>query len=231
MIASTARAGRRAGRHRPMAHQLLTLTCLPLFPLGTVLFPGGQLPLRVFEVRYLDMIGRCHRAGAPFGVVALAQGQEVRTPGAPRERLQPVGTLARITALEQPQPGLLLIQCQGEQRFRIDQPHQLRHGLWVADVSLLPPDPVVTIPDDLQAAARTLRRAHDSLRRQPQALPLPATDALDYDDCGWVANRWCELLPLPTATRQHLMSLDSPLLRLELVADMLSRSGIDGSRP
>ncbi len=214
-----------------MAHQLLTLTCLPLFPLGTVLFPGGQLPLRVFEVRYLDMIGRCHRAGAPFGVVALAQGQEVRTPGAPRERLQPVGTLARITALEQPQPGLLLIQCQGEQRFRIDQPHQLRHGLWVADVSLLPPDPVVTIPDDLQAAARTLRRAHDSLRRQPQALSLPATDALDYDDCGWVANRWCELLPLPTTTRQHLMSLDSPLLRLELVADMLSRGGIDGSRP
>ncbi|MBN8557808.1 MAG: LON peptidase substrate-binding domain-containing protein [Burkholderiales bacterium] len=214
-----------------MAHPLLTLTCLPLFPLGTVLFPGGQLPLRVFEVRYLDMIGRCHRAGAPFGVVALAQGQEVRTPGAPQERLQPVGTLARITALEQPQPGLLLIQCQGEQRFRIDQPHQLRHGLWVADVSLLPPDPVVTIPDDLQAAARTLRRAHDSLRRQPQALPLPATDALDYDDCGWVANRWCELLPLPTTTRQHLMSLDSPLLRLELVADMLSRGGIDGSRP
>ena len=214
-----------------MAHQLLTLTCLPLFPLGTVLFPGGPLPLRVFEVRYLDMIGRCHRAGAPFGVVALAQGQEVRTPGAPRERLQPVGTLARITALEQPQPGLLLIQCQGEQRFRIDQPHQLRHGLWVADVSLLPPDPVVTIPDDLQAAARTLRRAHDSLRRQPQALPLPATDALDYDDCGWVANRWCELLPLPTTTRQHLMSLDSPLLRLELVADMLSRSGIDQAPP
>lgn len=214
-----------------MAHPLLTLTCLPLFPLGTVLFPGGQLPLRVFEVRYLDMIGRCHRAGAPFGVVALAQGQEVRTPGAPRERLQPVGTLARITALEQPQPGLLLIQCQGEQRFRIDQPHQLRHGLWVADVSLLPPDPVVTIPDDLQAAARTLRRAHDSLRRQPRGPALPAADALDYDDCGWVANRWCELLPLPTATRQHLMSLDSPLLRLELVADMLSRGGIDGSRP
>lgn len=212
-----------------MAHQLLTLTCLPLFPLGTVLFPGGQLPLRVFEVRYLDMIGRCHRAHP--GVVALAQGQEVRTPGAPRERLHPVGTLARITALEQPQPGLLLIQCQGEQRFRIDQPHQLRHGLWVADVSLLPPTPVVTIPDDLQAAARTLRRAHDSLRRQPRGPALPAADALDYDDCGWVANRWCELLPLPTATRQHLMSLDSPLLRLELVADMLSRGGIDGSRP
>ena len=209
-----------------MAHQLLTLTCLPLFPLGTVLFPGGQLPLRVFEVRYLDMIGRCHRAGAPFGVVALAQGQEVRTPGAPRERLQPVGTLARITALEQPQPGLLLIQCQGEQRFRIDQPHQLRHGLWVADVSLLPPDPVVTIPDDLQAAARTLRRAHDSLRRQPRGPALPAADALDYDDCGWVANRWCELLPFPLPQKQLLLELDNPMIRLELVWDYLQQSGI-----
>jgi len=67
-----------------MADAPLTLTSLPLFPLDTVLFPGGWLPLRVFEVRYLDMIGRCQRAGAPFGVVALAQGQEVRTPGAPR---------------------------------------------------------------------------------------------------------------------------------------------------
>lgn len=98
-----------------------------------------------------------------------------------------------------------------------------------ADVSLLPPDPVVTIPDDLQAAARTLRRAHDTLRQQPQGLRLPGGDALDYDDCGWVANRWCELLPLPTATRQHLMSLDSPLLRLELVVDLLSRTGIGGA--
>ena len=105
-----------------MTEELLTLTSLPLFPLGTVLFPGGVLPLRVFEVRYLDMIGKCHRAGAPFGVVALTQGHEVRAAGAPPEQLATIGTLAHITTLEQPQAGLPLVQCRGEQRFRIDRP-------------------------------------------------------------------------------------------------------------
>ena len=130
-----------------MTEELLTLTSLPLFPLGTVLFPGGVLPLRVFEVRYLDMIGKCHRAGAPFGVVALTQGHEVRAAGAPPEQLATIGTLAHITTLEQPQAGLLLVQCRGEQRFRIDRPSQLKHGLWVADVSLLPPDRALAVPE------------------------------------------------------------------------------------
>ncbi|HYF19495.1 MAG TPA: LON peptidase substrate-binding domain-containing protein, partial [Ramlibacter sp.] len=110
----------------------LTLQSLPLFPLGTVLFPGGVLPLRIFEVRYLDMINRCHRAGAPFGVVSLTQGQEVRQPGAAREAFASVGTLATIASLEQPQPGLLMIRAGGEQRFRITSSDQLKHGLWVA---------------------------------------------------------------------------------------------------
>ncbi|HRL66897.1 MAG TPA: LON peptidase substrate-binding domain-containing protein [Ottowia sp.] len=209
-----------------MSEDLLTLTSLPLFPLGTVLFPAGVLPLRVFEVRYLDMIGKCHRAGAPFGIVALAQGHEVRTPGAPQEQLQPVGTLAHVTALDQPQPGLLLVQCRGEQRFRIDRPSQLKHGLWIADVTLLPHDVALGIPDDLQHAARALRQVHASLRVQTPDAPLPEGSAADYDDCAWVANRWCELLPLPPTTKQRLMSLDNPLMRLELVADMLSKTGI-----
>ena len=63
--------------------QPLTLSSLPLFPLGSVLFPGGLLALRVFEVRYLDMVRKCHRTGAPFGVVSLTQGHEVRQAGAP----------------------------------------------------------------------------------------------------------------------------------------------------
>ena len=92
----------------------LTLTSLPLFPLGTALFPAGRLPLRVFEVRYLDMIGKCQRAGAPFGVVALAQGSEVRVAGAPPEQLQAVGTLAHIEQLGQPQPGLMTLVARGE---------------------------------------------------------------------------------------------------------------------
>ncbi|HOB66361.1 LON peptidase substrate-binding domain-containing protein [Ottowia sp.] len=213
-----------------MPPEPLTLSSLPLFPLGTVLFPGGTLPLRVFEVRYLDMIGKCHRAGAPFGVVALEHGHEVRAAGAPPEQLAPVGTLAHITALEQPQPGLLVVQCRGEQRFRVDRPSQLKHGLWVADVTLLPPDVALAIPDDLRHAARWLRQVHANLRVQSPGAPVPAGSSADYDDCAWVANRWCELLPLPAAVRQHLMSLDSPLLRLELVADALGKAGI-GAQP
>src|SRR5215217_8634419 len=89
----------------------LTLQSLPLFPLGTVLFPGGVLLLRIFEVRYLDMISRCHRAGAPFGVVSLTQGEEVRRPGGNPEAFAKVGTLASIHALEQPRPGLMVVRA------------------------------------------------------------------------------------------------------------------------
>lgn len=197
-------------------------TALPLFPLGTVLFPGGVLPLQVFEVRYLDMIGRCQRLGRPFGVVALAQGREVRQPGADEERLHGVGTLARIARLEQPQPGLLLIECRGGQRFALDRTSRLKHGLWVGDIHRLLPDPAVPVPDDLRHVAETLRRVHQRLRTHAPPAPLPPAEESDWDDCGWVANRWGELLPLPLATRQRLMALDNPLLRLELVADMLA---------
>lgn len=198
---------------------------LPLFPLGTVLFPGGLLPLQVFEVRYLNMIGRCHKMDQPFGVVALAQGHEVRQAGAAEERLHEVGTLARITRLEQPQAGLMLIECRGAQRFRIERSSRLKHGLWVADIRLLPDDPAVQVPDDLRHVAETLRQFHQRLRERTPIAP-PAPDNADYSDCAWVANRWCELLPLPLMTRQRLLALDNPLLRLELVADLLARASI-----
>jgi hypothetical protein len=210
-----------------MPDQTLTLNSLPLFPLGTVLFPGGVLPLRVFEVRYLDMVGKCHRSGAPFGVVALASGQEVQVAGAPQEQLQPVGTLAHITQLAQPQAGLLVVQCRGEQRFRIDQASRLKNGLWVADTTLLPHDAAVAVPADLRHAADALRRVYTGLRARATPAPVPPDAPADYDDCAWVANRWCELLPLPLGTRHRLMALDNPLLRLELVADLLARTGID----
>ena len=210
-----------------MIDPLLTLSSLPLFPLGTVLFPGGALPLRVFEVRYLDMIGKCHRAGAPFGVVALAKGSEVRVAGAPDEQLEPVGTLAHVTHLEQPQAGLLLVQCQGEQRFRIDHASRLKNGLWVADVTLLPHDPAVAVPQHLHHTAQALRQVYENLRSRSTAAPIPPEADARYDDCAWVANRWCELLPLPLGTRHRLMALDNPLLRLELVADVLAKTGID----
>jgi Lon protease-like protein len=205
----------------------LTLQSLPLFPLGAVLFPDGVLPLRIFEVRYLDMIGRCHKAGAPFGVVLLTQGHEVRQPGANAETFSHVGTLATISDFDNPRPGLMMIRAIGAQRFRITASDQLRHGLWVADVERIAADMVVPIPDDLKVTATALGKLIQSLQHKtgnPEQLPLQGPWRLD--DCGWVANRWCELLPLPMQLKQRLMELDNPLVRLELVSDVLARTGI-----
>ena len=206
----------------------LTLTSLPLFPLGTVLFPGGLLPLRIFEVRYLDMIGKCHRAGAPFGVVSLTEGSEVRVPDG-KEVFSRVGTIATIAQLETPQPGLMVIRANGEQRFRITSSDQLRHGLWVADVERVGADLAVLVPDDLKPTAQALGRLIHSLQEKAGATgEMPLSTPYRLDDCGWVANRWCELLPLSVQLRQRLMELDNPLVRLELVSDVLSRTGIAG---
>lgn len=206
----------------------LTLQSLPLFPLSAVLFPDGLLSLRVFEVRYLDMMSKCRKAGAPFGVVSLTQGHEVRQPGS-TEAFSRVGTLANIHEFEQPQPGLMLVRATGAQRFRITSSDQLKHGLWVADVERLPADMAVPIPDDLQPTADALQRLIQSLQLKPgQTGQTPLMPPWKLDDCGWVSNRWCELLPLPVALKQRLMELDNPLVRLELVSDVLTRTGIMG---
>ncbi len=211
-----------------------TLSSLPLFPLGTVLCPGGLLPLKIFEVRYLDMIGKCHKAGTPFGVVTLTKGAEVRQrsdqptgDGFANEAFHTVGTLVTITEFSTPQPGLMVIQTVGTQRFRITRHEKLKHGLWVADVVLLDADLKVAVPDDLKGAANALASLIDTLKAQelpPDQMPLQAPYQLD--DCGWVANRWCELLPLPSALKHSLMTLDNPLMRLELVNDVLTEHGI-----
>jgi Lon protease-like protein len=213
----------------------LTLTSLPLFPLGTVLYPGGLLPLQIFEVRYLDMIGKCHKAGAPFGVVSLTEGAEVQRPGDSgphgdgfaHEAFSSVGTLASITEFSVPQPGLMVIRCLGIQRIEISRREKLKHGLWIADVTRLDDDQSVKIPEDLQSTATALAKLIQSLQaRDLPAGQMPMLPPYQLDDCGWVANRWCELLPIPTALKQRLMMLDNPLLRLELVGDILERTGI-----
>jgi uncharacterized protein len=206
----------------------MQLQSLPLFPLGTVLFPGGVLPLRIFEVRYLDMIRRCIESGAPFGVVALREGAEVRTPGG-GERFWDVGTLATIAQHSSPQPGLMVIRSLGQQRFRIERSELLKHGLWIADVERVPDDAAVAIPEDLRACTLALERLIVTLRAQGiRDDQLPMTTPLKLGDCAWVANRWCELLPLPLELKQRLMSLDNPLARLELVEDILTRQKIIG---
>ena len=219
----------------PTMSEPLTLDSLPLFPLGTVLFPGGVLPLRIFEMRYLSMIGKCHSTGAPFGVVTLTQGTEVRQPdpsspggdGFVQEAFHRVGTLASITEFSVPQAGLMMIHCTGLQRFQIDSSDQLKHGLWTANVTLIPPDLAVPIPTDLQNVATALGNVLDSLNaRQSSSEPSQVPTAYQLDDCAWVANRWCELLPMPALIRQQMMALDNPLVRLELVNDLLQHTGI-----
>jgi uncharacterized protein len=215
--------------------EALKLNSLPLFPLGTVLYPGGLLPLQIFEVRYLDMIGKCHKAGAPFGIISLTEGSEVRRPndagpggdGFAHESFGDVGTLASITEFSVPQPGLMMIRCLGTQRFEISAREKLKHGLWIANVTRLDDDQIVAIPDDLQRTANALGKLIKTL--QERNVPddqMPLLAPYQLDDCGWVANRWCELLPMPLELKQRLMELDNPLLRLELVTDILDRTGI-----
>lgn len=219
-----------------------TFMALPLFPLQTPLFPGGSLPLRVFEVRYLDMIGNRQKAGEPFGVVCLSEGTDTRrratgTPGGKpsgdgfaREAFFPVGTLAHITKFERPQPGLMMIGCVGAQRFRVQRSEQLKHGLWVADVELLADDPEVPVPEDLtftrEALQGLVRDIALKIEHSGEAgFELPLLKPFRWDDCGWLANRWCEMLPLQPELKCRFMALDSPLMRLELVADTLGQIG------
>ena len=208
------------------------LHSLPLFPLGTVLFPGGLLPLRIFEVRYLDMIGKCRKADAPFGVVSLTSGSEVRKAGADAESFAAIGTLAMIREFESPQSGLLQIECVGTQRFRVRSNELQKHGLWVAEVEAVNDDVALEIPDDLLHTSTALQRLVGTLeerrRAQGGSVRLPIAEPYRFDDCGWVANRWCELVPMQLELRQRLMELDSPLMRLELVSDLLARTGITG---
>jgi hypothetical protein len=205
---------------------------VPLFPLQSVLFPGGYLPLRIFEVRYLDMISRCHKLGEPFGVVSLIEGGEVRRrdaqqpgDGFARERFHLVGTLAEIRYFEHPQPGLLNIVCQGTQRFRLAGSEQLPHGLWMGHIEAMEADAAVTVPADLTATATLLQGLLHKLEQGAAAEDMPFQPPYLWTDSGWLANRWCELLPLSGDERQRLMQLDNPLLRLELVADQLDRLG------
>ncbi|MDQ2990971.1 MAG: LON peptidase substrate-binding domain-containing protein [Pseudomonadota bacterium] len=197
---------------------------IPLFPLATVLFPEGVLPLQIFEVRYLDMIGKCIAAGNPFGVVTLTAGHEVRTPDGKEGFLQS-GTLATVEEHSTPSPGLLQVVCRGAARFRVLASERRPNGLWMGEVELLPPDLPVPIPSELQGAADALERVFASLGEVPEHR-WPVRRPFRLDDCGWVSNRWCELLPLTIAQKHSMLMLDNPLIRLELMHDLLDEHGL-----
>ena len=202
---------------------MTALAALPLFPLQTVLFPGGLLSLKVFEARYLDLVSRCLREQKPFGVVCLNQGSDVRSNQGERVRFEAVGVLATLQDVDAEQPGILRVRCIGSQRFRAGPPREQADGLWLADVSLLDDDPALLPPPELAATVMALTNAIESLRSQGHA---PFTEPFHMDDAGWVANRWCEILPISLAAKQKLMELEEPALRLKLVDEFLRGKGV-----
>lgn len=178
--------------------------------------------MRVFEQRYRTMVRACREQGAPFGVVTLLSGEEVQQSHRALESFYPVGTIAGIDTVIPMSSGLELIHCVGEQRFRITDARRLSSGLWLGDVEILPADLPIKVPPDLAHSVTALRQV---LQKLPQR-DFERAKATHFDDCGWVANRWCELFPLAESLQLHLLEMDSPLLRLELITDALERAGI-----
>lgn len=216
----------------PTPQTTAAATELPLFPLGTVLFPGALLPLQLFELRYLQMIGECERQGTGFGVVTLTQGREVHRPGVATEQFEAMGTRVRIERIERPQPGLVMVWCRGVEKFQIQSSQQRSNGLWTGQVQALPPEPAVQVPEDLQHLSTQMHEAltqlsaqmSDPANAQDGVKPSPVThwaEAWRLQDCSWLSNRWGELLPLPVQMKYRLFALQEPLVRLELVGDMV----------
>lgn len=200
------------------------IAALPLFPLQSVLFPGGLLVLKVFEARYLDLMTDCLRRQQPFGVVCLLQGGEVRQPRAAKVRFERSGVLARLDEVDSEQPGLLRVRCTGTQRFRRRAaPTMLDNGLWVCPVSVLPGDTARMPGPAMLPTVQALAGAIKTLAAQGRT---PFAEPYRLDDAGWVANRWCELLPVPLSAKQKLMELDDPQMRLRLVQDYLRGKGV-----
>ncbi len=183
---------------------------IPLFPLNTVLFPGGPLPLRIFEARYIDMISERMRSDAPFGVVLIHEGQE-----AGAASTFTVGTLARITDWYQGSDGLLGVTAIGEQRFRITSTSRMPDGLNVAEVETLPDEEPLPLPDDYKGLAEILEGVLEDLGRLYESLERR------YDDAGWVSYRFVEILPLDLEQKQYCLEKADPVERLRIVNELL----------
>ncbi len=188
---------------------------IPLFPLGTVLFPAGPLPLRIFETRYIDLVRRCLRDDTGFGVVMILEGTEA---GGGPATICNVGTYARIVDFSQQPDGLLGVQALGEKRFRILERRRAKDNLHLADVEWLPDEIEVPLPTEFAELGPAL--AHVLEQVGPPYSTLPRR----LDDAGWVANRLTELLPLSPGHKQHCLELDDPVERLRFLRPLFEIS-------
>lgn len=180
---------------------------VPIFPLQTVLFPGALLPLRIFEVRYMDMAKECLKEGSPFGVCLIREGQEVGAPAVP----EAVGCLARIGECDMEELGILKVTAEGLERFRIVSSEVSRAGLIVGEVERHGPEAQAVDAAGLAESAEFLRKVIAGIGEQRFASPLR------FDDASWVGFRLAEILPLRNDVKQKLLELTDPALRLAIL--------------
>ena len=189
---------------------------LPIFPLGTVLFPGGALPLRVFEARYVDMTRECMKSGSPFGVCLIKEGTEVGAPAVPHA----TGCLAEIRDWDMQQLGVLSIQTRGTQRFRIMETSVAPDGLIRARAEPIETDAPASIRAEFSQLRAILR---DIIPKVPaELIPEPHL----FEDAIWLSNRLSELMPVPALAKQKLMELEDADMRLEIIYRFLGQQGL-----
>ena len=203
---------RGASERRPMQ--------LPLFPLHTVLYPGGVLPLKIFEQRYIEMTKSCLKDGNPFGVCLITQGEEVAGGTRSAPAFATVGTLATITAWDMPQLGILHVTSTGGARFQV-RSHTVRSdGLVVADVTMIATEPAVALASAFAPLAQLLELLAN--RIGPQHFPA----AHAFDDASWVGYRLAELLPLPLSAKQSMLEINDSEVRLQALRKFLAQQGV-----
>lgn len=185
---------------------------IPIFPLRTVLFPGGMLPLRIFEQRYLDMTKACIRDASPFGVCLLREGAEVGAPAVPF----PVGCTALIEDWEMPHLGLFHLTCRGASVFRIAEHWNTRTGLIRGAVDIAEAPSPLALPAAHQPLADLLRKIID--KAGEERFPPP----LRLDDADWVAFRLAEVLPLEPEFKQRLLETPDQVARLQQLGELLA---------
>jgi len=187
---------------------------LPLFPLSTVLYPGGQLQLRIFEPRYLDLVRECTRNDSGFGVCLILDGREVGAPALPAA----VGTLARITDFHHGADGLLGIAAEGSRRFHVVRTRVRADGQLRGMVEWWAEEPATPVPVEFALLQTILERLAETMAPQWKDTPRTA-----FDDAGWVGFRLAELLPLTGDEQQRLLEMTDPLYRLAELRDILPR--------
>lgn len=194
---------------------------IPLFPLSHGVFPDGLLQLQIFEVRYLDLIRRCQRDATPFGVPWLTEGHEVQVPGH-TPALATFGCTVEVVEVTEIQPALLAVSCRGLRRFRLLDHGSGAYGVWHGQVEWLPDDAPADIPSDLQRLADQLGQIIANAQKKGREDELPLFRPYRLDECGWVANRWAEWLPLTLEDKVALLGCDDPRARLQRLAERLN---------